>query len=1573
MSNIDERIVKMTLDTAGFNKNAQSTISTLDKLKLALDFGKSRNDLENVEKVANSLNFDKLNESVASINNRFSTMGIVGMTAIQRLTNAAIDAGKVIANKVLDPIATGGWRRATKIDQARFKMEGLKIAWEDVEKQINFGVHDTAYGLDQAANAAAQLLASGVQYDKALSQLKEVTFENADDLSKALLAISGTAAMTSADYDLIADIFIDAAAAGKVSADTFNRISAQGLNAKATLSEALNATQEDIDKMSRKGQISFKQFSDAMFDAYGKQATKSNETLEGALDNMKAALSRIGAGFATPLRVFWRDIYNSARLKINEFKKIIDDAGIYDKFTSVTEKAGAIVTKIIDSVPVDFFKGIADAANDALTYVDGLLDSVAQLVDFFPFASKKGSDAAKSATDTAKSVAKTEEEILEMANRVRSGEFGNGEEVRRAALEELGYSYEVVQNKVNELEGSTFRYAVAEEEAAKAAQEIKKGEKDLVPYMDKEKKNKRDLMEAYEGGNRISQRTLDLQKKMKELNPKVTESVNGLKSAFNILKGVGSAALKGSLEPIESIGLSIATIFLDITSSVGRSFTNLDNFLRESGAYDSLANGINAVLSGIADTLGIIEGFISDITSGPGINFSTIFGTDAEGEADSVSSAISGAIGNFNELLKTIGGYLLEDGADGITAISEKIKELFPILDDLWPIAIGIMNKITAFNASKALNSIFKTVKQVPKLMKAMTHQMNAEALRNLAISVALIAGSFFLLAQLSWEQIGKGAVAITAIAAALMLLWYAFEKIGSSSFLIKGKDFGFVKDLTKSFANKNNAKAILYVAGAFGVLAASMFVLAQLSWEQIGKGALAIGVITAALAALMLVINKTAGGGDEGGGFVDRIKSLLNGLGDSIKNFLSKMGTAALIGAIGAAIFLISSAVLKLARIPLEDGIKAIGFLTVIFIELIVAMNIMRKWDEENGGTGSIKLAVIMAVLGLVVDKMGKTLSRLSTISWGDGIKALVLMGALFAEMLIATNILRKWTEKGETGSAKLILIMAVLSLIVSNMGRTLSRLSSISWGDGIKALVFMGALFAEMLIATNILRKWTDKDGTGSVKLIAILGVLTALVSVLGGVLADLSAIPLGDGIKALLLVAGLFGVLLIVMYAAKKVLDDTKGAIKMAAFLVVFSFALGMIANTVSTLAKIEGKGIAKALLAIAGISAVLMGVLYFANKFGGGFTGSLKSILPMVVAIAAFTAALYILSGIEPKRLESSVKAIAKVIRSLSLLVFSSGKGFSKVNGKTFSRIFVNYVMMAAILAEIAIIFKLLDDMDPQHMQAIGDSLSKVMLALSALSASVGLLGGEGGGIGFGSSFLSSFGHGLGATAALDVLLLDIGAVMAIASAIHTNFPQLNEFLQKGIPLLETLGRGLGSVVGGFLSSAIFEPIANSFSGFGGQFDVFVDSIVGLVEDLGGGEGVEGAVDALGGVKDVLGALGGVEWQTLIDGIIANFTDVNAVTQFADDLALAAPHLYNLADAFEKNVGEGVTITAEELKAKVGPIAGVLNAIGSAGWSTLGAGIGVGLGRGWDIANINKFCHNLSLVAPNAYQM
>ena len=83
MSNtVDERVVKMQFDNAQFEKNVQTSLGTLGKLKEALKFDKV--DLSSV-----ASNIEKITEKVSS-------MGGVFDTAMERIANKIVDIGEKI-------------------------------------------------------------------------------------------------------------------------------------------------------------------------------------------------------------------------------------------------------------------------------------------------------------------------------------------------------------------------------------------------------------------------------------------------------------------------------------------------------------------------------------------------------------------------------------------------------------------------------------------------------------------------------------------------------------------------------------------------------------------------------------------------------------------------------------------------------------------------------------------------------------------------------------------------------------------------------------------------------------------------------------------------------------------------------------------------------------------------------------------------------------------------------------------------------------------------------------------------------------------------------------------------------------------------------------------------------------------------------------------------------------------------------------------------------------------------------------------------------------------------------------
>jgi hypothetical protein len=139
MSNtIENRTVFMDFQNKEFEKGVSNSMKSIDSLKKGLDFTGAGKGLNEINSSASKMNFGNISDGVDALKNRFSLMGIVGMTVIQNLTNAAIDLTKKLVETVLgvDAIKTGFGGYETKINAVKTVMSGTGETIEEVTKSL---------------------------------------------------------------------------------------------------------------------------------------------------------------------------------------------------------------------------------------------------------------------------------------------------------------------------------------------------------------------------------------------------------------------------------------------------------------------------------------------------------------------------------------------------------------------------------------------------------------------------------------------------------------------------------------------------------------------------------------------------------------------------------------------------------------------------------------------------------------------------------------------------------------------------------------------------------------------------------------------------------------------------------------------------------------------------------------------------------------------------------------------------------------------------------------------------------------------------------------------------------------------------------------------------------------------------------------------------------------------------------------------------------------------------------------------------------------------------------------------
>ena len=130
---VDEKIVKLSMDNSDLTQKAQESTSLLSKLRDGLNkipgvnLGKTAQELNNIGSATKKVPMDALGQTVSSLGDRFSTMGIIGMTVLQNLTNRAVDMGVKLAKSLtIDQIGEG-------FREYELKMSSIKTIMANTE------------------------------------------------------------------------------------------------------------------------------------------------------------------------------------------------------------------------------------------------------------------------------------------------------------------------------------------------------------------------------------------------------------------------------------------------------------------------------------------------------------------------------------------------------------------------------------------------------------------------------------------------------------------------------------------------------------------------------------------------------------------------------------------------------------------------------------------------------------------------------------------------------------------------------------------------------------------------------------------------------------------------------------------------------------------------------------------------------------------------------------------------------------------------------------------------------------------------------------------------------------------------------------------------------------------------------------------------------------------------------------------------------------------------------------------------------------------------------------------------
>ena len=1246
MSTIDKRIVEMEFDNKQFEKGVSTTMGTLDKLDKKLRLSDGTKGLDGISKAANSINLSGIESGIEALNKRFSALGIVGMTIIKNLTEAALQMGKNLWNNTVGQIVEGGRSRAQNLQQAKFLLKGLGISWEEAYKSINESVDGTAYSLDKAAMSCASLSASGVQLG--------------DDMTVALGAISGLAAISGDSYDHIAEIFKSAASIGHVTAQDLNRI--QGVNIYQDLANELGLTVEELKKKISQGSVDFMSFADVVYSKYFEVAKGANELTSGAIDNFKSALSRIGEGFQTPWLVFIRDAANAIRPLINDIKTGLAPA--FKFWAAILERLSGYLTEVTSylhefkpfqgyvqafgnlfKIAYFFIVPVASAIREMFgqepltgvkTFGEYLALVTDKLGDFLQ--SSEGYEKIKNTTKTVVKVLKEfYDKVLVPVGKVLGGIALVLFKIIQLIVNLAVYLYHITP-PLDEIKNSFFAL-IDRIQNSKAFQLLSTIFNNLVAAAKDLWVQIKDLAVQFYNLSSVQRIIKNFGDAFEWVKTKATEAWEFLKNKFwSTLESLAGTdftmdlsgidltdfdeGLNSILDKIGEFKQSIIDKFNEIKDAIVEWFNGKSIVTIISEKIEEIKQKLKDMkFSDFLDKLKAIKQGLVDFKDKVVELFNTIK-ANLEANKDVTNSAFQVFEETTGISMDTEMSDLFKGG--GLAALGGLIYGLIKMFDGL---------KDAATNIYAVKDALVETINAITGCFTEMQKSIKAKTVKRIAEAVLMIVVSIALLAILPLEKIAIGIAALSIIGYAL------YEFVNHLSKMDK-------KDL------KVISQSIILLSAAIFVISMAVKKIGKLGLEGAMAGVLSVIFIMVAMVevvALLQLINKKIGDAD----LQETMASLI---------------------LLAVAVDLMAIAVKAIGKLKPEQAIQgaiAVSVIMALMAAFAASMMVVKQQtgNDMKGIAGYLLgLAVSMVIISAAVAILGKL--KPETMGQGLlGLAALLIIIGAFSAAIAAShvNMLR-------LGAGLLLVALAMNALVLPIA--ILGKLKPETMGQGILAVI---ALLGAFTLAAYLL------GSTGGTGALALMGIAVAMV-VMSAALVTLGIfiVPAIAGIVAItaaLLVFIVAGYLLapvtvvIVALAAAMVLFGTgillagvgvakfgSGALKLATALSILSLMSAEAAANIGTVLAAAIAGIAAGIqtLVIALATGIAEGIAAFLTalaeasddickavvKLGVNIIGVLKALVPLIIDLLGYVIAQVLITT--AKYMPDIVQAVMDIL-------------------------------------------------------------------------------------------------------------------------------------------------------------------------------------------------------------------------------------------------------------------------------------------------------------------------------------
>lgn len=1371
---VDQRVVEMQFNNAQFERNTKQSLSTIEKLKVALKFDDVGDSFSGITKAAKNVNLEPVSDGANEVYYRFKALDVVAGTVLSNITAKAMTLGWTLTKALtIDPMKSGLAEYETQINSvqtilANTQKEGTNLAQVNAAlDELNRYADMTIYNFTEMTRNIGTFTAAGVKLDTSVQAIKGIA---------NLAAISGSTSQqaSTAMYQLS-----QALAAGTVKLMDWNSVVNAGMGGQVfqdALKETARVHGVAIDEMIAKegsfretlqyGWLTASVLTETLAKFTGDLSEEELRAI-GYTEDQIAAIIKMG------------ETANDAATKVKTFTQLIDtlkeavQSGWTQSWEYIIgdfEEAKELWTEISDRLQTVISQS-AEARNALLQ--GGLQSGLNQFID------QGITDYSDLLTDMLAKIGKASGAITD-------------EEIESAG----GLAKTLKSGWLNAdmLESSLLQ-------VVKEASELSKLSDEQLESMSLSREKVNDILKQFtELEEKVQDGTISIDEFIEKMN-RPSGRENLIQSLFNVMDSFGKlmGTIKGAFDEVfppmtaetlykitESIrdltsnliisddtadklrrtfkGLfSIAKIGVNIITTRARAIGNTVRAIGNLGVIQGAAGQFLEITSAIGDFLSMVEEATRGITKiGDG------FGAAAS-KVDSVKEAfvtIAEAIDskftipefetpiktlteNFDSISKSIKDFGFSDkvvssleklitlistsGVSAFTVFSTAVGAAFYVIRD-------ICINITEF-IPKAVNAILELPKTASEAFKEFSDGVSEGAnrvismlekvmepfikLRDIAIeSLESLESttSLDIYRILSLLDVGLLSVMVGQLAGSTKKLSDVFKDPVTKALDSIAGAFDSISGAVKSWRRQNTIKSIQYVAVAMLALSGALYVMSKIDLVNMAAGLGAIVVMTATLVVAMSRFRKS----------------------------LADISTGKLVG-------------LATVMVSIAGGAM---ILANAISELV---NAIKPSGEEDLATNVLIFAAAVSGLTVLMVAVGKLSSMMSGTKAGVILTASVMLISLSGALKIMASAVASLASINPAGLVSgLLTVLSLLSMLTYVVGKV--DFSGLGLFNGLALVGFATSLY---IVASAI------------GKLAAIPSNLAAGVASVAAVITGMSAVSIAmQGLKftsgaAMIAMATSILILYqaIKQYSKLKFSEFASGGYKVAAALTALTVAA-------IALSRNEG-GVLAASVGLIAMSTALSLVEGVIKRFAEmNFLAMAQGLIGFGVSLGGMVVALSSLTLLGPG-LAATVSALGK----LSLALIGMSAAFAIFNMLDLGGIAGGLLALVGVLGTLMIAGTLIGSIPTLTLglAALGealDGLSKVFLSFAAAAASLAL-----------------------ASAALGVLAMFagpisqaiVGAAPDIGEALIALITMLCNVIAQTIdPILDTLGVVLVSV-------------------------------------------------------------------------------------------------------------------------------------------------------------------------------